>query len=119
LSAEGEVCAPERELCEQAERTEARVTAAFETLALHEAVTAVPEFIKDANRYLQATAPWDLARTGDARRLGVVLRHALEAASRAAGWYAPIIPRAAAEASRRLSATPPEVGAPLFPRYSC
>jgi methionyl-tRNA synthetase len=119
LSAEGEVCAPERELCEQAERTEARVTAAFETLALHEAVTAVAEFIKDANRYLQATAPWDLARTGDARRLGVVLRHALEAASRAAGWYAPIIPRAAAEASRRLSATPPEVGAPLFPRYSC
>ena len=77
------------------------------------------DFVTKANRYLQTTAPWDLARTGDTARLGVVLRHTLEAARRASHWYAPIIPRAAAEASRRLCATPIETGPPLFPRHSC
>ncbi|MBV9325781.1 MAG: methionine--tRNA ligase [Chloroflexi bacterium] len=119
LSAEGAACGPELELCAEAEKLDSRVTAAFETLALHEAVAAVGEFVTAANRYLQVTAPWQLAGTGDARRLGVVLRHTLQAARLAARWYAPIIPRAAAEASRRLGVTRVEVGPPLFPRYSC
>jgi methionyl-tRNA synthetase len=110
---------PEHQLCEQAQALESRVRAAYETLALHEAAAAVGDFVTEANRYLQATAPWDLARTGDTVRLRVVLRHALDAARRASHWYSPIIPRAAAEASRRLWATPIQTGAPLFPRHSC
>ncbi|MBV9580205.1 MAG: methionine--tRNA ligase [Chloroflexi bacterium] len=119
LSVEGVESAPELDLRVRSWQVESCVTAAFETLALQDAVTAVGGFVRDANRYLQVTAPWDLARAGDASRLGVVLRHALEAARLAARWYSPIIPRAAAEASRRLGATPVETGLPLFPRYSC
>ncbi len=106
-------------LSTQAAQLETRVTRAYATLALHEAIAAVGDFVKDANRYLQLTAPWDLARAGETSRLGVVLRHTLEAARLATRWYAPVIPRAAAEASRRLCATPIHTGAPLFPRYSC
>jgi methionyl-tRNA synthetase len=119
LEVAGDAAAPEQHLCEQARLLESRVTTAYETLALHEAASAVGDFVTEANRYLQTTAPWDLARTGDTGRLGLVLRHALDAARRASHWYAPIIPRAAAEASRRLSATPIQTGTPLFPRHSC
>jgi methionyl-tRNA synthetase len=115
--------AAEVELCARAELLESRVRRAFETLALHEAVAAVGEFVNDANRYLQLTAPWELARAGETPRLGVVLRHTLAAARLATRWYAPIMPRASAEASRRLCVTSLRTGAPLFPRlhnsYSC
>jgi methionyl-tRNA synthetase len=119
LSAQGPECAAERALCQHEARLESRVAEAFETLALHDGVAAVGELVTEANRYLQLTAPWELARAGDTPRLGVVLRHTLQAARLATHWYAPFIPRAAAEASRRLSATPVETGPPLFPRYSC
>jgi methionyl-tRNA synthetase len=123
LDAAGPACAPEAELCARAELVESRVARAFETLALHQAATAVGEFVKDANRYLQVTAPWELARAGETSRLGVVLRHTLDAARLATRWYSPVIPRASAEASRRLGVTPVQTGAPLFPRlqhsYSC
>jgi methionyl-tRNA synthetase len=134
VSAQGPECAPgnaaapieqgpewaaERALCQHAARLESRVAEAFEALALHDGVAAVGELVTEANRYLQLTSPWELARAGDTPRLGVVLRHTLQAARLATHWYAPFIPRAAAEASRRLGATPVEIGPPLFPRYSC
>jgi methionyl-tRNA synthetase len=119
LDIEGAECGPEQELCEQARRLESRVADAFETLALHEGVAAIGDFVSAANRYLQVTAPWELARSAKSPRLGVVLRHTLGAARLAARWYSPYIPRATAEASRRLSTVPVEIGPPLFPRYSC
>lgn len=108
--------APEIELLAHADRLEARVASAFDRLALHEAVGAVGEFVTQANRYLQLTEPWSLAKSGDTERLSTVLQHAVWAARLAAEHYAPFIPRAAEAAKRRLSASPPIVGAPLFPR---
>jgi methionyl-tRNA synthetase len=109
-----------------------QVTAAFESLALHDAAAAVGAFVRQANRYVESTAPWSLAREGAFDRLGVVLDHALEAARLAAWCYAPILPRAATEAHCRLAGSPPSpgggtfdtarprpevfVGPPLFPR---
>jgi methionyl-tRNA synthetase len=86
---------------------------AFDRLALHEAVAAASEFVREANRYLEATAPW-LER--DVRRRGAVVRETITAACAAVELYAPFIPRAAAEARKRLTASPPVRGAPLFPR---
>jgi methionyl-tRNA synthetase len=117
LDVAGADCALEHALGARAGRLQERVTRAFETLALHEAVAGVGDFVGDVNRYLQVTAPWDLARTGETSRLGVVLRHALDAARLAARWYSPVIPRASVEASRRLCVTPVQTGAPLFPRW--
>ena len=130
-SFEVELAPPEVALRAQAGVLAERVAAAFDRLALDEAVTAIGEFVNQANRYAQLTAPWDLAKAGQTARLGVVLDHLVEAARLAAWHYAPIIPRAAAEAHRRLAGSAPapgqgwfgavrrgEVvsGPPLFPR---
>jgi methionyl-tRNA synthetase len=108
-----------------------RVTSAFESLALHEAVGAINAFVRGANRYVDASAPWTLAKQGDLERLSVVLDHVVEAARVSAWYYAPITPRAAADAHQRLAGVVPapgqgtfgaiqrgtvRVGAPLFPR---
>jgi methionyl-tRNA synthetase len=108
-----------------------RVAAAVAALALHEVVAAIGAFVGQANQYIEATAPWVLARRGDCDRLALVLDHVVEAARLAAWYYSPIIPRAAADAHRRLAGTPPSrgqgifgavprgevvVGPPLFPR---
>lgn len=119
-------------LRDEAAHLSARVAAAFENLALTEAATAVGEFVSHANRYVDATAPWALARAGEAGRLALVIDHVVEAARVAAWHYAPILVRAASDAHRRLAGGPPPtsgggtfdplprgevaVGPPLFPR---
>jgi methionyl-tRNA synthetase len=123
----------EHHLRERAAQLSERVSEAFETLALHEAAAAVGSFVSDVNRYIDATAPWTLARDGDTRRLSVALAHVVESTRLAAWHYAPIIPRAATEAHCRLAGTPPapggdvfdptrpgavSVGPPLFPRLA-
>jgi methionyl-tRNA synthetase len=121
----------EAELVEHACVLADRVQAAFEALAVTEAVAAVGAFVGQANRYLEITAPWVLAKQGQTERAEVVLDHVVEAARLAAWYYAPFIPRAAADAHLRLAGTPPcadggtfdatrrgkvSFGAPLFPR---
>jgi methionyl-tRNA synthetase len=121
----------ESQLRAAAEALPERVESAIERLALHEALAAINGFVRDTNRYLDATAPWTLARQGDAARLGVVLDHVVEAARLASWHYAPFVPRAATEAHLRLVGTTPHlsgrtfavgrrgsvrVGQPLFPR---
>jgi methionyl-tRNA synthetase len=103
---EGPLTAAEQDLREHARVLSERVPRAFESFAPHEAVAAVGTFVGQANRYLETTAPWILAREGAADRLTVVLSHAVEAARLAAWYYAPIIPRAAAEAHLRLAGGP-------------
>jgi methionyl-tRNA synthetase len=99
-----------------AQAARARAADAFGSLALHDAVAAAGDFVRDVNKYLQLTAPWDLAKAGHLERVQVVLREAVDAARIASQLYLPFIPRAAKEALRRLEATPPTVGPPLFPR---
>ena len=130
-SSEVEFAPPEVALREQAGVLAERVAAAFERLALDEALGAIGDFVGQANRYAQITAPWVLAKAGQPGRLEVVLDHLVEAARLAAWYYSPIIPRAAAEAHRRLAGSLPSpgqgrfgtvrrgevvTGPPLFPR---
>jgi methionyl-tRNA synthetase len=120
----------EYDLGHRAARLSERVADAFDRLALHDAAAAVGSFVSDVNRYVDATAPWSLARAGESQRLSIVLAHILEATRVAAWYYAPIVPRAATEAHCRLAGTrpapgggvfapeprAPRVGPPLFPR---
>jgi methionyl-tRNA synthetase len=96
----------------------ARRERAFSELVLHEAAAAAGDFVREVNRYLQATAPWDLAKRGDVARAQVVVGEVVAATRLAAELYAPIIPRAADEALSRLGEAPPRVGPPLFPRQA-
>jgi len=131
--AQGKPGAPEIALREAADQLSDRVTAAFESFALHEAASVVGHFIGEVNRYIDKTAPWTLARQGSFDRLGVVLDHTLEAARLAAWYYVPILPRAATDAHCRLAGARPlpgggtfdptrrhvvNVGPPLFPRLA-
>ncbi|MBV8714180.1 MAG: methionine--tRNA ligase [Chloroflexi bacterium] len=111
------VCRSETDgaLSDAAASAHSRQARAFGDLALHEAVAAADDFVRDVNRYLQVASPWDLARNGQVQQVQAVLAEAVKGARVAAELYAPIIPGAAAEASRRL-ADGPEVGEPLFPR---
>jgi methionyl-tRNA synthetase len=129
----GPAGAGERHLRDAAARLAGRVAEAFDSLAIHEAAAAVGSFVSDVNRYIDATAPWTLARDGNGERLPAVLAHIVESTRLAAWYYAPIIPRAAAEAHCRLAGAPPapgggafnparsdivRVGPPLFPRLA-
>jgi methionyl-tRNA synthetase len=121
----------ESRLGEHARRLGERVAEAFDALAIHEAAAAVGSFVSEVNRYIDSTTPWTLARDGNTERLSAVLAHIVESTRLAAWYYAPIIPRAAAEAHCRLAGAPPapgggvfeparphvvRVGPPLFPR---
>jgi methionyl-tRNA synthetase len=106
----------ERQLREAGASACAHRDRAFAELALHDAAAAAGDYVREVNRYLQATAPWDLARGGDIARAQVVVAEVVAATRLSTELYAPIIPGAAAEALSRLCEAPPRVGPPLFPR---
>jgi methionyl-tRNA synthetase len=60
------------------------------------------ELIREANRYLETAAPWNLAKAGEDTRLAAVLYNALEAVRIAALFCAPVMPRTSSEVWRRL-----------------
>jgi methionyl-tRNA synthetase len=66
------------------------------------ALDAAWELIKDANRYIENAAPWNLAKEGYTARLASVLYNALEAVRIAALFTAPVMPETSAEVWRRL-----------------
>ncbi|MBI4508244.1 MAG: methionine--tRNA ligase [Deltaproteobacteria bacterium] len=107
----------------------------FEALAPSRALEAIWEFIRGANRYVDAAAPWTLAKD-PARRseLDHVVHTFLEAGLWAAWLAAPVIPRKAREILGQLGLADAPIrwptawnqelspgsriqrGAPLFPR---
>lgn len=67
------------------------------------ALEATWDLIKEANRYIEAQAPWNLAKSDETRpRLATVLYGALEAVRIAAMFTAPVMPATSAEVWRRL-----------------
>jgi len=74
IPAPGVAGEPERSLQEAVERTVADVDAAMEDFAFQRALGAIWEFLGFANRYVDATAPWTLAKDPAKReRLDTVL----------------------------------------------
>ena len=74
----------------------AAVDAAMEELEFHKALAASWELVKAANKYVDTSAPWALAKDPARReRLGTVLYNILEAARICVLLSAPFIPAAA------------------------
>jgi methionyl-tRNA synthetase len=131
-----EITPSEKALHDAFDRAMSEMGAAFDELALHEGLKSAWSFVRKANSYVEEVAPWALAKSGDRRRLEIVLYELAEALRLIALLVAPTTPRAAREIWRRLgvdgSADPSyetaarvgllpegstvEVGAPLFPR---
>ena len=89
-------------------RTFERYATTLEACLLHEALDVLWGFVGEANKYVEAEQPWNLAKaakTGDgvaAARLDGVLGDLLEACRVVAFAAAPFIPEAAARAAAQL-----------------
>jgi len=83
-------------LKEAARRAFEEMDACMERLSFNEALQAAWNFLRAANRYVDESAPWDLAREeGRARRLDTVLYNLLESLRLAALMILPCMPGAA------------------------
>ena len=84
----------------------ARVAAALDDFDFRRATEAVWQIADEANRYLNRTRPWDLAKGGDGDRaeLAAVLATALHACQAIGTGLAPFLPDAAARIIRQCTA---------------
>ena len=75
----------------------------FPALEFSRALSRVWEFIGHLNRYIVASAPWELAKDpGAASRLDTVLYHLLESLRWLAALLRPVIPKSALKMSEQL-----------------
>ena len=110
VPAPGPEGAEEASLRETLERVRLEVDEAMEEFAFQRALGAIWEFIGRVNRYVDAAAPWTLAKeAGQAQRLGTVL-HALGESLRCLGILLdPFLPAAAGKIRAALGAPAPRL----------
>jgi methionyl-tRNA synthetase len=93
---------------EALERARRDVAAAMETFAFQRALAAIWEFIGGVNRYVDAQAPWALAKDATKReRLGTVLYTLAESLRCLGILLDPFLPEAAAKIRGALAAAAP------------
>jgi methionyl-tRNA synthetase len=90
-------------LSDVAQRAASDYSRAMDTYALHEGAAAAFRLIDATNEYIQATAPWTLAKDpGAAHRVEQVLFESAEAIRLAAVLLLPIMPASAAKILHRV-----------------
>jgi methionyl-tRNA synthetase len=83
----------------------ARYAAAMDRFEFHNALAAVWELVRRANRYIEESAPWKLAKDpAGAPRLETVLYDVLESLRVVSVLVAPVMPAKASELARALGA---------------
>lgn len=129
----------DRALIAKAESTAATAASHLEALAFHRALDTLWELVAAANKYVDSTQPWQLAKQGDTKRLGEVCYTVLETlrwlslmlfpvmpnkcnALRAQLGLAPVLPTEDADLwpsawGGLASGTETRAVAPLFPRF--
>ena len=75
------------------------VKAYIDGLELNRAIEAILAFVRQINKYIEDTAPWNIHKKGDTDRLGTVLYTACEAFRIVNILFSPVIPDKADEAS--------------------
>ena len=85
------------------ERATADYLVHVDRFAIHAALAAAWSTIQAANRYIEETKPWELAKQPEARtRLGTVLRHLLEVLRRVSVMIVPVMPSKAVAMRQQL-----------------
>jgi methionyl-tRNA synthetase len=92
-------------LAQVAEAALSRYRASMDALALHEGVAAAFQIVDAANEFIAETAPWSLAKKGEADRLDEVLFEVAEAVRIAAVLLRPVMPASSAEILQRVGET--------------
>jgi methionyl-tRNA synthetase len=139
----GELETVDRQLLDLATGLGAAIENALERVALHEILALTGNLVVEANKYVQLTAPWELAKArkaGDARageRLATVLYNLVDVLRVLGYCLEPVMPRKAPELLSQLgldpgmkptwsqgaavglypAGTPVKPGPVLFPRY--
>ena len=103
--------AVEMEFGEGLEAKAAHAVEVFETemarFAFHKALSAIWEFINQANKYIDITAPWQLAKSNSSRpQLEVVLYNLLESLRIISGLIYPVMPDTAKQMQKHLGSDP-------------
>jgi methionyl-tRNA synthetase len=94
-------------LSQVAEAALTRYRTSMDALALHEGVAAAFQIVDAGNEFIAETAPWSLAKKGEAARLDEVLFEVAEAVRVAAVLLRPVMPASSAEILRRIGETTP------------
>jgi len=90
-------------LSDKASQAVGRYQKAMESFAFHKAMAAIWEFINQMNKYVDVTAPWQLAKHKTGRpQLEVVLYNLLEGLRVVAGLIYPVMPETAACMTKHL-----------------
>jgi methionyl-tRNA synthetase len=71
-------------------------------LRFHVAIERIMEFVRDLNRFVAETKPWDLAKLEDKKRLNTVLYTLVEGIRIASVLLEPVIPNQAKEIRKQL-----------------
>ena len=74
----GPEVAPDNELKQVAQEAVTNAEAAMERLEISTALDAIWDLVKRANKYIDETAPWTLAKNGDNERLATVMYNLAE-----------------------------------------
>ena len=127
----------EEALCALVAGAARKYESGMEETRFQSGLRAAWEVISAANKYIDASAPWTLAKEGSAARLDAVLWHAAAAIRVVAAMVSPVMPAAARRMAAQLGlsedwtrapfpelmdmrrlprALRAELGAPLFPR---
>jgi methionyl-tRNA synthetase len=108
----GELETVDRQLLNLATGLGAAIESALERVALHEVLTLTGNLVEEANKYVQLTAPWELAKArkaGDARageRLATVLYNLVDVLRVLGYCLEPVMPRKAPELLSQLGLDP-------------
>jgi methionyl-tRNA synthetase len=134
VPAPGEPTDEERALRERCQVLVPEVQSRVKALAINEALALVFGVVREINGYLERTAPWKQAKSGNEDRVVTILYHAAEALRLASVLLHPVLPGRMTELWHRLGWRPPTVlreglvwggleagaqviaGLPLFPK---
>ncbi len=83
-------------------------------LRFHLAIEKIMEFVRDLNRYVAETKPWELAKLEDKTRLNTVLYTLVEGIRVASVLLEPVIPNQAKEIRKQLGLEPSYVLEPAW-----
>ena len=96
----------DEKLIEKAQATAKQVATHLEALAFHRALDATWELVAAANKYVDTTQPWKLAKENDADRLGQVCYTVLETLRWLSIMLFPVMPTKCNELRGQLGLSP-------------
>jgi methionyl-tRNA synthetase len=108
---------PDTELIELTLSIPERVNDCMNRLAFNNALEAIWELVRRGNKYIDETAPWQLAKEGNTERLSTVLYNCLETLRFTALLVSPFMPESANEIRRQMGLSDEFSVSTLNPSY--